>query len=162
MLLIKGQSFQPFWQDAVTTSKQLGWSFWLFWHDLDVLSIYIKGSLTVFLTLSTWPIWMISLTQLVTTSKACQHKGVNLVVKLVTFMMDIKGQAVVLRKKLEKLNWQLGNEVLTGKQTEKKEKEIKEIESQIEALGIQLTSLRVTKVVHTTHQWGGYHKGPRA
>ena len=46
------------------------------------------------------------LTQLVTTSKTCQKTGVNLVVKLVTFKMDLEAQTAPLRKKLRSL---LGN-----------------------------------------------------
>ena len=46
---------------------------------------------------------MFKLTQILTTSKACQQTGVNLVVKLVTFTMDMDTdqQAAVLRKKLD-------------------------------------------------------------
>ena len=67
-------------------------------------------------------------------------------------MMGIKGQAAALRKQIEKLEWQIKNEVLTEKQIKKKEKQIKDLQDQIEALGAQLTSLKVTKMVMTTHQ----------
>ena len=40
-------------------------------------------------------------------------------------MMDIKVQAKPLRKKLEKIIWQLQNDILTEEQTEKKEEEKK-------------------------------------
>ena len=48
-------------------------------------------------------------------------------------MMDIEGQAVQLGKKIEKLDWQIKNDVSTEKQKEKKEKQIKELQDQIEA-----------------------------
>ena len=49
---------------------------------------------------------MFGLTQILATSKACWHTGVNL---LVTFTMDVEKWASQLRKKLEKINWQLDN-----------------------------------------------------
>ena len=64
--------------------------------------------------------WMISLTQLVTTSKAHWQTGVNLVVKLVTFKMDIDKQTAKFMKKIEKLRWQIRNEVLTKEQKDNK------------------------------------------
>ena len=97
---------------------------------------------------------MFGLTQLVTTSKACWQTGV-------TFMMDTDKQGSILRKKFEKLNWQLDNPDLSKNQRKKKEDEVEYIKKQLKALESQL-SLQVTKLVHTTHdQWGGYHGGPR-
>ena len=48
---------------------------------------------------------MLTLTQILATSKAWRQTGVN----IVTFTMNINKEAAVLRKKLEKLNWQLDN-----------------------------------------------------
>ena len=55
---------------------------------------------------------MFELTQLVTTSKAHRQTGVNLVVKLVTFTMDVTEGGLKLSKKHEKLRWQVKNKVL--------------------------------------------------
>ena len=87
-----------------------------------------------------------------TTSKACQQTGVNLVVKFVTFTWDVEMQGAKLFKKIEKLRWQIRNKVLTKEQIDNKEYEIKDLEKQIKALKSQLTPLQVTKVVHKIDQ----------
>ena len=46
--------------------------------------------------------------------------------------MDIEGQAAVLHKKIEKLEWEIGNEVLTKKQKDNKQDKIKQLKEQIE------------------------------
>ena len=86
-----------------------------------------------------------------TTSKACQQIGVNLVVKLVTFMMNIEQKGAKLHKRIEKLEWEIRNEVLSKKQKQKKKEQIKEIIDKIEALGTQLIPLKVTKLVTKAH-----------
>ena len=63
---------------------------------------------------------MLGLTQILTTSKASLQTGVNLIVKLVTFKMDIDKQAAPLRKKIEKLQWQIDNVVLSEDQIKDK------------------------------------------
>ena len=63
---------------------------------------------------------MLGLTQILTTSKASLQTGVNLIVKLVTFKMDIDKQAAPLRKKIEKLQWQIDNAVLSEDQIKDK------------------------------------------
>ena len=92
---------------------------------------------------------MFTLTQILTTSKACQQTGVN----LVTFTMNIDKEAAVLRKKLEKLNWQLENNPDFTKTKRKKLQDVVEaIEEKLKAFEGKLTPLAVTKVVHETHQ----------
>ena len=66
---------------------------------------------------------MFRLTQLVSTSKACQQTGVNLLVKFVIFMMDVDKQGAKLYKKIEKLRWGIGNAILTKEQIDDKEDE---------------------------------------
>ena len=89
---------------------------------------------------------MFRVTQLLTTSKACQQA-------LVTFAIDINQQASVLRKKLEKLIWQLENNPDLSKNKRKKLEDEKEaIEKQLMGFESQLTLLAITKVVHKTHE----------
>ena len=88
--------------------------------------------------------WIISLTQLVTTSKARQQKGVNLVVKLVTSTMDIEGEAAKLHKKIEKLKWQKDNEVLSKNRKDKKQDQIEDHKKHIKSFESKLTMLQVT------------------
>ena len=96
---------------------------------------------------------MFRLTQILATSKACQQTGVNLIVELVTFKMDIDQQAVVLRKKLEKLNWQLENNPdLTKTKRKKLQDKVEDIEEKIKVFEGKLTPLAVTKVMHETHE----------
>ena len=40
-------------------------------------------------------------------------------------MMDIEGQAATLRKQIEKLDWQINNDMLTKKQKEKRRNRLK-------------------------------------
>ena len=108
---------------------------------------------------------MFELTQILTTSKAPWQTGVNLIMKLVTFKMDINQQASVLRKKLEKLSWQLENNPDLSKNKRKKlQDEVDDIKEKLKALEGQLTLLAVTKVMRKTHQsdrqvsWGGKGK----
>ena len=96
---------------------------------------------------------MFGLTQTVTTSKTPQQAGVNQTVKLVTFKMDIDQQAAVLRKKLEKLNWQLENNPDLSKTKRKKlQDKVDDIKEKMKAFEGQLTPLAVTKLMHKTHQ----------
>ena len=89
---------------------------------------------------------MFTLTQLLTTSKACQQTGV-------ISTMDIEAQAAKLRKKLEKLNWQLTNNPdLTQTKRQRIEDKVNQIKEQLKALEAHLTPLTVTKLVHQTHQ----------
>ena len=68
-------------------------------------------------------------------------------------MMDIDQQAAVLRKKLEKLNWQLENNPDLSKNKRKKlEDGMADIRKQLLAFETQLTPLAMTKVVYTTHK----------
>ena len=54
--------------------------------------------------------------------------------------MDIKAQAAKLRKKLEKLNWQLiNNPDLTQAKRKKLEDEVDQIKQQLKAFEAQLT-----------------------
>ena len=76
-------------------------------------------------------------------------------------MMDIDQQAAVLQKKLEKLNWQLDNNPDLSKTKRKKiEDKVADIRKQLLVFERQLTPLAMTKLVHTTHKWGGYDGGP--
>ena len=92
---------------------------------------------------------MFTSTQILTTSKACQQTGVNLIV---TFKIDLDKQAAPLRKKIEKLQWQIDNGVLSEDQIRQKREQIDTLKQQIQALGGQLPQLQVTKVVHKTQQ----------
>ena len=68
--------------------------------------------------------------------------------------MDTEAQAAKLRKKLEKLNWQLiNNPDLTQAKRKKLEDEVDQIKQQLKAFEAQLTPLAVTKLVHETHRW---------
>ena len=70
-------------------------------------------------------------------------------------MMDIDKQAAVLRKKLEKLKWQLENNPdLTKTKRKKLKDKVEAIEEKLKAFEGKLTHLAVTKVIHETHQWG--------
>ena len=95
---------------------------------------------------------MFRLTQIWATSKACWQTGVNLVVKLLTFTIDIDKQTAPLHKKIEKLQWQIDNAVLSEDQIREQKEQIAALKTQIENFSIQLTPLQVTKVVTTTHQ----------
>ena len=95
---------------------------------------------------------MLRMTQILTTSKACQQTGVNLVVQFLTFTMDIDKQTARLRKNIEKLQWQIDNTVLSEDQIKEKEEQIAKLKTQIESFGGQLTPLQVTKAVITTLQ----------
>ena len=67
--------------------------------------------------------------------------------------MDIEAQAAKLRKKLEKLNWQLiNNPDLTQAKRKKLEDEVDQIKQQLKAFEAELTPLTVTKLVHETHR----------
>ena len=72
--------------------------------------------------------------------------------KLVTLKMDIDKQAAKFLKNIEKLRWQIRNEVLTKELKDNKEEEIEELEKQIKALKGQLMPLQVTKLVHKTRK----------
>ena len=63
--------------------------------------------------------------------------------------MDIEKEAAKLRKKLDKLNWQLTN---NPDLTQTKRQRIEDEVGQIKALEAQLTPLIVTKLVHQTHR----------
>ena len=92
---------------------------------------------------------MFALTEILTTSKVRQQTGVYL---FVTFKMDINKQAAPLRNKIEKLQWQIDNAVLSEDQIRQKREQIDTLKQQIKALEGQLTQLQVTKVMHKTHQ----------
>ena len=67
--------------------------------------------------------------------------------------MDIQAQAAKLRKKLEKLNWQLTNNPdLTQTKRQRIEEEVDQIKEQLKAFEAQLTPLTVTKLVHQTQR----------
>ena len=74
--------------------------------------------------------------------------------------MDIDKQTAPLYQKIEKLQWQIDNTVLSEDQIREKKEQIPTLNTQIENFGNQLTPLQVTKVVTTTHQQGGYLGGP--
>ena len=66
--------------------------------------------------------------------------------------MNIDKEAAVLRKKLEKLNWQLDNNPnLTKTKKKKIQDEVKAIEEKLKEFEGKLTPLGVTKVIHETH-----------
>ena len=65
--------------------------------------------------------------------------------------MNIDKKAAKLCKRVEKLEWEIRNEVLSEKQIKKKEKQIKDIKEEIEAFQTQLMPLKVTKLVTKTH-----------
>ena len=90
-------------------------------------------------------------------SKACQQTCVNLIV---TFKLDIDKQAAPLRKKFEKLQWQINNTGISEDQIRDKRQQIDQLKQQIQALEGQLTPLHVIKAMHKTHQWGKYLGGP--
>ena len=64
----------------------------------------------------------------------------------------MEAQAAALRKQIEKLEWEIRNEVLTQDQKDNKEARILQLKAQIEALGNQLPGLRVTKIKRTMPQ----------
>ena len=66
--------------------------------------------------------------------------------------MDIDKQAAKFMKKIEKLRWQIRNEVLTKEQKDNEEEEIEELEKQNKVLKSQLMPLQVTKLVHKKHE----------
>ena len=66
--------------------------------------------------------------------------------------MDIDKQTAPLRKKIERLQWQIDNAVLSEDQIREKKEQIATLKTQIENFDSQLTPLQVTKVVTTTHQ----------
>ena len=66
--------------------------------------------------------------------------------------MDIDSQAAALHKKIEKLEWEIRNEVPTKKQKDNKQDKIKQLKEQIEGLQSQLTTLKITKIKRTTHE----------
>ena len=72
--------------------------------------------------------------------------------KLATLKLDINKQGSELRKQIERLQWQIKNDVLTKKLSDKKQDEIDQLEKQIKASESQLTPLQVTKVIHITHK----------
>ena len=94
--------------------------------------------------------WIFSLTQLETRSKAFWQTGVNLIVKLVSSTMDIVNEGCKLQRKIDKLERQKNNTVLTKEQKDNLQKEIDKIKEQIAALESKLTDL--TKLVKSTHQ----------
>ena len=63
---------------------------------------------------------MFGLTPILTTSKAHRQTGVNLVVKLLTFTIEIDKQTAPFHKKIEKLQWQIDNAVITEDQIKEK------------------------------------------
>ena len=80
----------------------------------------------------------------------CQQTGVNL---LVTFTMDVEKWASQLRKKLEKINWQLvNNPDYTAAKRKAFEDQVADIKKELLALENKLTLLTVTKLTHTTHE----------
>ena len=67
--------------------------------------------------------------------------------------MDIEVQAAKLRKKLEKLNWQLTNNPdLIPTKRQRIEDKVNQIKEQLKALEAQLTPVTVIKLVHQTHR----------
>ena len=64
--------------------------------------------------------------------------------------MDIVNEGCKLQRKIDKLEWQKNNTVLTKEQKDNKQKEIDKIKEQIAALESKLTNL--TKLVKSTHQ----------
>ena len=66
--------------------------------------------------------------------------------------MDTDKQTAPLCKKIEKLQWQIDNAVLTEDLIKEKKEQIAILKTQIESFSSQLTPLQVTKVVTTTHQ----------
>ena len=110
-----------------------------------MLNNNIKGSLLDL----TW-IWCVELTQILVTSKADWQTGVNL---LVTFTVDVEKWASLLRKKLEKINWQLiNNPDLTAAKRKAFEDQVADIKKELLAIENQFTLLTVTKLTHTTHK----------
>ena len=64
-------------------------------------------------------------------------------------MMDIDNQTAPLCKKIEKLQWQIDNAVLSDEQIREKKEQIATLKTQIENFGNQLTPLRLSQV-HTS------------
>ena len=64
--------------------------------------------------------------------------------------MDIANEGRKLQRKIDKLEWQKSNTVLTKEQKDNLQKEIDKIKEQIAALESKLTDL--TKLVKSTHQ----------
>ena len=84
------------------------------------------------------------------TSKACQQTGVNL---FVTFTMNVEKQASQLRKKLEKITWQLNNNPdLTAAKRKAFEDQVPDIKKELLALETKLTPLTVIILTHITHE----------
>ena len=90
---------------------------------------------------------MFGLTHILATSKACRQTGVNLFVTSTT-----EAKAAALQKKIEKLEWEIRNEVLTQDQKDNKQAKVIQLKAQIEALVSQFTGLKITKIKRTTHQ----------
>ena len=67
-------------------------------------------------------------------------------------MMNIDKKTAPLCKKIEKIQWQIDNAVLSEDQIKQKMEEIDKLKSQIESFGNQNTPLQVTKAVMTTLQ----------
>ena len=66
--------------------------------------------------------------------------------------MDIDAEAGKLRKKLEKIQWQLTNNPdLSATKRKKLEDEFDDIKEKLKAFEDKLTPLGVTKLVHETH-----------
>ena len=67
--------------------------------------------------------------------------------------MDIDAEAAKLRKKLEKIQWQLKNNPdLSRTKRKKLEDKFDDIKQKLKAVEDKLTPLGLTKLVHETHQ----------
>ena len=67
--------------------------------------------------------------------------------------MDFEKQASLLRKKLEKINWQLSNNPdLTAAKREAIEDQVADTKKELLAIENKLTPLTVTQLTHTTHE----------
>ena len=64
--------------------------------------------------------------------------------------MDIDKQTAPLCKKIQKLQWQIDNAVLSEDQIKEKKEEIAKLKTQTESFGSQLTPLQLTKALTTT------------
>ena len=82
---------------------------------------------------------MLRMTQILTTSKACKQTGVNLIV---TFKMDIDKQAAPLRKRIEKLEWQIHNAVLSDNQIAQKKTANRSIKTTDSSIGGEYLSYK--------------------
>ena len=66
--------------------------------------------------------------------------------------MDVEKRASQLRKKLEKINWQLiNNPDITAAKRKAFEDQVADIKNELLVLESKLTLLTVTKMTHTTH-----------